>query len=743
MKKILFLLCFTLFTIHLHAQGGEIDYSFSIPPAGVNKNVNSIAVQPDNKVLIVGAFESYGTISVGRIVRTQPNGQVDQTFNTGSGADNVIEISVLQPDGKILVGGIFSTFNEVNSPCIVRLNQDGSVDPDFNSRMGTDLSIVRTIAVQPDGKILIGGIFTTYDGIPRNNIARLNPDGSLDSSFDPGNGANDYVGDVKLLSDNKILLSGMFTEYNGNTQNRIARLNPDGSLDPSFDIGNGANGFISTLAILPDNKIFIGGDFTSYNDLPLNRIARLNPDGTVDHSFFAGMGADNFVLSINIQEDQKVIITGAFEHINGIEKKHIARLNNDGSLDLLFNTGSGANGRIAASAIQQDGKILIGGHFSSYNDVTRNRITRLYGGCAPTASIQNINICQGQSFIFNNHTYTETGNYLDTLQTALGCDSFVITVLSILQSSTTHEVQVILCEGESHTVGTHTYNSTGKYTDTLQAQQGCDSIVVTNLVILPKTQTNIRTICEGNYYTVGLNQYTNTGTYEDTLYIELTPERTCQIIITSHLSVTPAPMFSNPQTICAGSSYSINHKMYTTAGTYYDTLRTIAGCDSIIVTELSISEPLELSVSQNNYELSVEEIPGATYQWINCEQSFTPIESETSSVFVAQNDGSYAVTVDNEGCSYTSACYQIVSTHLNDTWEKNSFTLYPNPATETLHLILPEASSIQKIKIMNMTGQLMLSTTTLPISVNMLPKGLYILAVETPQGIWHEQFVKE
>src|SRR5204862_3149330 len=121
------------------------------------------------------------------------------------------------------------------------------------------------MVLQPDGKILIGGIFSTFNGSARNRIARLNSNGTLDTGFNPGTGTNNFVYTMALQPDGRIVIAGNFTNYNGTTRYRIARINSDGTLDTSFDGGTEANGDISAVRLQPDGRILMAGDFTSYN----------------------------------------------------------------------------------------------------------------------------------------------------------------------------------------------------------------------------------------------------------------------------------------------------------------------------------------------------------------------------------------------------------------------------------------------------------------------------------------------
>ena len=202
-------------------------------------------------------------------------------------------------------------------------------DPGFGFGDGPDF-YVYTSSLQSNGKIIIGGEFTRYNGTAINRIARLNTDGSLDVSFNPGTGADNIVRICILQPDGKIIIGGSFSSYNGTSRNGIARLNSDGSLDVSFIPGSGANGDIRSIRVLPDGKFIIGGEFISYNGTAIRHVARLNSDGTLDTGFNTGTGPDNGVFAITLQPDNKIIIGGAFSSYNGTARNGIARLNADG-----------------------------------------------------------------------------------------------------------------------------------------------------------------------------------------------------------------------------------------------------------------------------------------------------------------------------------------------------------------------------------------------------------------------------
>jgi uncharacterized delta-60 repeat protein len=150
------------------------------------------------------------------------------------------------------------------------------LDQTFNPT--TNNGVVFAVAAQADGKVIIGGTFTTVGSSSRARIARLNANGTLDGSFNPGTGANGTVNAIALQSDGKIVLGGDFTSINGTNRNRYARLNSNGALDLGFDPGRGADGTVFSVALLPDGKVILGGDFTMVNGFLRRGVARVNGD---------------------------------------------------------------------------------------------------------------------------------------------------------------------------------------------------------------------------------------------------------------------------------------------------------------------------------------------------------------------------------------------------------------------------------------------------------------------------------
>jgi uncharacterized delta-60 repeat protein len=362
---------------------GTVDTTFTTGP-GANNPIYSTALQSDGKIIVAGKFTSYNGISMNCIARLHSDGSLDTTFNVGTGVNNDIYSTVIQSDGKIIIGGNFTSYNGMIMNCIARLNSDGSIDTTFN--VGTSVNNnINSTAIQSDGKIIIGGNFTSYNGTSINRIARINSDGSLDNTFNVGAGTNNTVDAIDIKSNGQIIIAGNFTTCNDKTRKYMALLNSDGTLDDRFnsftgvtDITGYAVPIIYSTAIQLDNKIIIGGGFTSYYETSINRIARLYPNGSLDTTFNVGSGANDFVNTTAIQSDGKIFIGGVFSNFNGIARHCVARLNTDGSIDTTFNVGTGLGSDVINTiAIQPDGKVVVGGKFNSFNGVLSNGIVRL------------------------------------------------------------------------------------------------------------------------------------------------------------------------------------------------------------------------------------------------------------------------------------------------------------------------------------------------------------------------------
>jgi uncharacterized delta-60 repeat protein len=387
----------------------ENDFDNSI---GFNGVPAPLIIQPDGKIIVGGQFSSYKGINANNIIRLNTNGSKDTSFDYGTGFNARIIGMSLQSDGKIIVGGQFSTYKGItDNNLIIRLNPDGSKDTSFDNSIGFIGGSVNTIAIQPDGKILVGGDFSTYKGISANYIIRLNPDGSIDTSFNYGTGFGIFgvsVVSIAIQPDGQILVGGDFTTYKGVSANRIIRLNPDGSKDLTFNNNIGFNGSVFSIALQPDGKILCGGQFTQYKGVSANRIIRLNPDGSKDTSFDNSVGFNAYVFPIAIQNDGKILCGGLFTSYKGVTENYIIRLNPDGSKDTSFDNSVGFNSIPNSLAIQNDGKIICGGNFSSYKGYTNNGIIKLNSNGSSSSTLNLAVLISIQYNSVNNKFYAQS-----------------------------------------------------------------------------------------------------------------------------------------------------------------------------------------------------------------------------------------------------------------------------------------------------------------------------------------------
>jgi uncharacterized delta-60 repeat protein len=357
------------------AQAGSIDPTFIIG-SGANDRVRDISIQPDGKIIIAGDFTEYNLAGYRRLARLLPGGAFDVSFFTNS-ANQAIYTTELQNDSKVLLGGVFSNYQAPRLR-IARVDDEADIDLSFDPGSGAS-GIVRDFEVLPDGKILVAGNLVTYNDTIVNRIAKLHSNGVLDLSFDAGTGFNGNTYSLAVQDDGKIVVGGFFTLFNGLVVNRIVRLNADGSRDDLFDTGMGADAVVRRVVVQPDGKILIAGGFESFNGSPANFLVRVNADGSMDESFNIGTGPNNDLYALALQADGKILIGGEFTSYDGTTVNRIARLNSNGSLDTGFNTGTGLDSRVEDIVIQADGKVLVGGDFTSFNGSPRNGLVRLFG----------------------------------------------------------------------------------------------------------------------------------------------------------------------------------------------------------------------------------------------------------------------------------------------------------------------------------------------------------------------------
>lgn len=345
----------------------------------------------DGRYLVYGDFIRVNGTNKTGLVKFNADGTIDNTFNIGTGPNDDVQAAALQSDGKILLLGKFTSFNGVNRSTLIRLNADGSVDNTFTpsitlSNIGVDFNL----AIQPDGGILITGPLAKIDDLPIGNsfIVRFNANGSKDNSFAVS--ANyTSISDIAVQADGKIIISGSFSKG-------IARLNSDGSTDVAFDVGTGfGDGGISDVVISPSNKIIVGGSFTQFNGVANQYLVSLTNTGAIDASYQANGKFNYLVTTLFQQQDGLLLVAGYFSQYGVSSASNIAKLNSNGSLVGTFNPGTGSNGGLSTITANTNGDILVSGNpllFTSFNGSARNGLAILDANGSLKSMAQPVNL---------------------------------------------------------------------------------------------------------------------------------------------------------------------------------------------------------------------------------------------------------------------------------------------------------------------------------------------------------------
>ncbi|PDW04732.1 delta-60 repeat domain-containing protein [Candidatus Viridilinea mediisalina] len=352
-----------------------LDVGFS-PRVELEGTVNALVVQPDNATVVAGSFQLVNGVLRESLARLAADGSLDTTFQLTAPLimDNPSFYALaLLPDGKLLVGGQLTMRGEDGQfrSNLVRLHPDGRLDEAFfagNYQAGGLDGVVHAIMVQPDGKIIIGGAFSTIHEQSRPGIARLHPDGSVDLSFAPGEGVDGEVLSLAQQSDGRIIVGGSFRTFNGQSAAYLVRLNADGSRDPSF--APQLNGAVNTVVVDSTGDILFGGDFTSVNDEPRNKLAHLDTDGTLKD---LSTGLFYAVQSIALLADGSIAVGGWYSSIifDGRPIYHdarVARFAADGSLMAILSF-DGRPTHVLALAQRPDGHVVVGGNFRNLQKI--------------------------------------------------------------------------------------------------------------------------------------------------------------------------------------------------------------------------------------------------------------------------------------------------------------------------------------------------------------------------------------
>jgi|GEM_PF-3552463 len=750
--------------IRLNSNGTK-DNSFDIGTGygiGQTDRINFIVVQQNGKIFTGGYFNDYQGITVNNILSINSDGSRDTTFETGDGFNNVVYAIAQQTDGKTIVGGKFTNYQQTLQSNLIRFNTDNSIDTSFNIGSGFFYSyngtqgIIKSIAIQTDGKIMVGGYFNAYQGIDQKNLIRLNADGSKDTSFNTGSGFvrryddSDSVNSIVVQPDGKIIIGSDITEYQGVVSRYLIRLNTNGTVDTSFNIGTGFDAPVLSVALQSDGKLIVGGKFKNYQGVSQNYLVRLNSDGSKDSSFNIGAGFGSLytigdVHSIVVQADGKIIVGGKFSYFQGANQNYIIRLNADGSKDNSFNIGSGFGSSVLSIALQKDGKIIAGGSFYSYQGYQSVHLISLNTDgsidtrasefdSSSSTSVNSINLQSDGKIIVGGDFTAYRGNTNSASLVQLK-GTYIPTPL-ISEITPTHINCAVYTGSASIAV------SGGRSPYTYLWSNGEKTSKITGLIAGDYSCT----VTDADLTTV-------TKTFKINLIADLesptiVAPKDISVNIISGCNATGV-VLGNPITSdnCTVASVTNNAPTAFSIGNTTVTWTVKDSSDnSAIATQIVTVKGIDTKVTNSTGILTATET-NATYKWLECNNgTFTAIPNENKISFTPIKVGSYAVEITKNGCSAKSTCYEVKTLSTKDFDLENSLKLYPNPSKDFVTVEINSADNT-KLKIFDINGQAVLlkelKNGSNTINISHFSVGVYMFEISNETGKTMKKVIKK
>ncbi|MDZ7849078.1 MAG: T9SS type A sorting domain-containing protein [Owenweeksia sp.] len=503
-------------------------------------------------------------------------------------------------------------------------------------------------------------------------------------------------------------------------------------------------------SICQGDSIWLGGNWRTAAGSYTDTLSAANGCDSIVNTSLSIIPTVTANVNLSICQGDSLLLGGSWQTTSG---SYIDVYTGPNGCDSTVVTALSITPHITASAtanICQGDSILIGGSWQT----TAGNYVDIYpasNGCdsiltttlTVTPDITNSAsaiICQGDSIMLGGSWRTTAGSYVEVYAAANGCDSILTTTVSLLPTASSSTAATI-CSGDSMLIAGNWRLSGGTYVDTLTAANGCDSLHSVSLNVNPVyNQSASATICQGDSILLGGNWQLTAGTYVDTLQ----STSNCDSVVSTTLNVQSITTSSASASICRGDSILLGGTWQNTAGNYVDSLISMAGCDSIHTTTLSL-KVVDTAVSISNARLTAS-ATGATYRWIDCGTG-QYISGATSRTFAPNNNGVYAVEVTEIGCTDTSSCHLVDDAKLHE-GNLPQLQVHPNPTKGVVNIDFGSIRSEVSVVIINAAGKRLREVNLagereIQIDLSDWPSSTYYFHVKTEDGSEVLKVVKE
>lgn len=736
----------------------------------------SIAIDAAGSIYIAGYY--YGTMDFdpgpnfylmtapsiynqGFVCKLKPNGDFVWAISIGGNShDEVLDIAITQNGDIFATGYYYGVVDFDPGPSVFQMTSAGSSDI-FVSKFDSSANFIwaksmggpsedagKSIAIDIFNRVYLTGYFSqTADFNPDSGVlnlnssggkstfvTHLNPNGSLNWAKAFTGGSSDKigtsiavdgfgnvhtVGNFEGTVDFDPNLGTLSLSSNGADDIFISKLDNLGNLIWAKSMGGSGYESVASITIGANEDVYACGLFNDSVDFDPG-------PGVVNKS--SNGGADAFLCALDSSGSFSQAITiGGVGHDEARAIKYAAGA-------YVYMTG------LFADTVDFNPKPPLN-NLSTASQTTRDIFMEKFQPCHISYVLTNQTSCVSYTSLVTNKTWTTSGTYFDTVGVNTNyCDSITIVNLTIIPISY-DTISAVACGSYLSPSSNYTWTISGIYNDTLINSNNCDSIITVNLSINQPSSANISpVVCNSYTSPISNSTWLSSGLYYDTL----TNVVGCDSIITINLTVNSIDStFINPVSCDSFISPSTNY-VWTTGGIYLDTLTNINNCDSIIIVNLSIVN-IDSSVSQFGAQLqSNESSTTATYQWIDCINSFTTINGATNQSFSPSTNGSYAVIISVANCVDTSNCYTINTVGIDDYQLNDAVTIYPNP-TENIINWKTDITDVMTISVHNSLGQKVLKKEVKDkkIELEKLATGTYFLKFVTPKGVIIKKFNKQ